>query len=181
MSKFVESLPPIFKESIGSYLKAVRPQYDRKRGRFLIREREVQAYFFAELLRKGIPARLEGRYKGSRGKFYDVLIERKRAPKIFVEVEWNAALTDCFGKQTFLDLEKLCKITRIGNIGLFLAVNISNKYRKFPKRPANSQKRAPIFDNLKIWYWRYPYIKGEGPFNVTVLTCYGRRTEAGWR
>ncbi len=199
----VKNLAQTFKESVASYLKAVRPQYDRQQGRFQIREREVQAYFFSELIGEKIPARLEGRYTGSTGEFYDVLIEQ--TPKIFIEIEWNANLTDGFGTQTFRDLEKLCRITKTGNIALFLAVNISNKYREFPKKPVeiteiarlpvsrpglgtalirycNKQagKQAPILTmSPRLWYWRYPYSTQD--FNVTVLTCHGRKTQAGWR
>ena len=117
-----------------------------------------------------------------------------------IEIEWEAKQTDGFAKRTFDDLHKLSKIGR-DNWGMFLAVNIGNKYKRAKRGTIFTTTNAATFFNRgprhtflqKEWnkeedgegrllrcnprFWRWYYDKR---CDVTVLTCFGRRTSVGW-
>lgn len=117
-----KNFPLLFKNSVVDYLKAVKPEYVRRR--FELVEHELQGFFLARLIGRKIPVFAERRYNRSRRR-YDILIRRQ---KIYVEVEWDAKLTDGFTKRTFEDLRKLRDLVPVGSKGMFLAVNISRAY-----------------------------------------------------
>jgi hypothetical protein len=104
------------------------------------------------------------------------------------------------------ELDKLADNTPNGAIGMWLAVNISDKFTQFPDREQSSNSiggkfgvpvnqgsallsywddRANRGSLLKMWpkfwYWKYPYAGcNNHDYNVLVLTCCGKRLKGHW-
>jgi hypothetical protein len=168
------------------------PRY--KKGKFSISERELPKQFAMVLFDKNIPFSTENYYSGGKKRIGFRLFN----PEIEVEIEWAAHLTDGFRSSTFYDLYKLNDL-EIGKWGMFLALNIGNKYKranakvsvtsnaeKFYKKHAHSTVLSKKWEssketdllkgNARFWRWRF-----DKKCDVTVLTCFGRRTGDGWK
>ena len=187
-----QDVPRLFKAAVDDYLKSRKPKY--RRGRFTISEKEIQKQFAIKLLDKNLPFRRERHYANpEHGKTDFQLYDDGLAT--YIEIEWEAKYTDGFAKRTFDDLKKLDHIP-IREWGMFLAVNVGNKYKASSReascidasRFALSPKGKRTY-LLKRWdesaptsllkcnsrFWRWPIqINGER-FMVTILSCYGRR------
>jgi hypothetical protein len=112
-----------------------------------------------------------------------------------VEIEWEAKQTDGFAKRTFEDLHKLDNL-KPGVWGMFLAVNIGDKYDRADRKRFSVTRNVENFSKTRTvlarkWqsatngdllkcnarFWRWTYDKS---CDVTVLTCFGKRTRDGW-
>ena len=88
------------------------------------------------------------------------------------------------------------KFSSPGVWGMFLAVNIGNKYARANRGRGSTTRKAESFCKLptvlaekmrdakstdllkcnpRYWRWRY-----DKRCDVTVLTCFGKRTRNGW-
>jgi hypothetical protein len=189
----------LFMETAKKYPDDERPRY--RNARLAILERELQKRFAVRLMDENIPFVRERYYPGQSDKkidfkIFDVL-------EMHVEIEWEAANTDGFATRTFEDMEKL-KHLPSGRWAMFLALNVGDKYQlpkrvtlthdpsKFAKSPRKgrptvlsrkwSQSKDTDLLRCNPSFWSWPIkIANRGPHVVTVLACYGRRTENGWK
>lgn len=102
-----------------------------------------------------------------------------------------------FAKRTFEDLQKLNELEP-GEWGMFLAVNIGDKYERARRGITSTRDATTFFKEGKTetvlekkWdkakatdllkcnprFWRRRYDK---KCDLTVLTCFGKRTHNGW-
>jgi hypothetical protein len=210
-----KNIASLFKRAVEQYLREKGPRY--KNGRYAVSEKELQKQFALILMDANIPFRKEQYYRGDKKRIDFRLFSDSDAGfdvEMEIEIEWEAKWTDGFSKRTFEDLHKLDKLHR-GEWGMFLAVNIGNKYeRARGGRPSNTKNAARFFKagkthqrkyakhkakhattflerkwseskgngesgllkcNPRFWRWRY-----DKSCDVTVLTCFGKRTHNGW-
>lgn len=195
-----KDIASLFSIAVELYLREKRPKY--KNGRYAISEKELQKSFALVLIDANIPFRKESYYPGDKKRIdfrlysdigFDVEME--------IEIEWEAKLTDGFANRTFEDLHKLNQLNR-SKWGMFLAVNIGNKYERAKRGRLSSTKNAEKFFKKgkvptvleKLWreatengesgllrcnprFWRRRY---DEACDLTVLTCFGKRTQNGW-
>ncbi len=192
----------LFKRAVKEYLEYEKPRY--KNGRYPISEKDLQREFAGVLMDENVPFRTEVVYPGTKKRIdfriYSDPNDRFNV-ETEVEIEWEAKWTDGFAKRTFEDLQKLNGIPK-GRWGMFLAVNIGNKYQRPSDRSTRTTTKAESFFkkngkptflhrewykkvtkgsgallrcNPRFWRWRY-----DNRCDVTVLSCFGRRTRDGW-
>jgi hypothetical protein len=197
-----------FEESIARYLNDVKPKYINKH--FSINEREIQAYCWNILFKatnRNYRVKIEDRYSDQADKKqrFDLMVEYKENSEnnLYIEIEWSARQTDGFATHTFSDLEKLSKCTPEGNYGMFLAVNISDKYKDvkkiekvyydpkdLPLKDQSALKRAwsnskynPLIQcHSKFWLSEYPHDIGKNnktKYYVLVFACFGKKNKDG--
>jgi hypothetical protein len=194
-----KDIASLFKRAVERYLETEQPGY--KMGKYPISEKRLQKQFAMVLFDANVPFSTENYYRDRKKRIDFRLFNKKRIdfrlfnPEIEVEIEWAAHLTDGFREITFSDLDKLNDL-EIGKWGMFLALNIGNKYEranagasvtshaeKFAKKLtvlSKKWKKAKETNllkcNARFWRWRY-----DKKCDVTVLTCFGRRTHQGWK
>lgn len=180
----------LFKRAVEQYLEEAKPKYQN--GRYHISEKKLQGQFALALFDKNLPFSAE-KYFADDKKRVDFRIYSDFAME--VEIEWEARNTDGFANRTFEDLDKL-EVLKPGVWGMFLAVNIGNKYARANRGRGSTTRKAESFCKLptvlaekmrdakstdllkcnpRYWRWRY-----DKRCDVTVLTCFGKRTRNGW-
>ncbi|MDD2899815.1 MAG: hypothetical protein PHI31_14015 [Desulfuromonadaceae bacterium] len=197
-----------FNKSVHEYLEHVKPKYNREKKCFDFNEREIQAFFWNKLFKIAdgeYRIKIEERYSKEIKQRFDLMIEYDEHNKnnLFIEIEWSAKQTDGFGTHTFGDLEKLSRCTPSENYGMFLAVNISDKYTEsnnikefycspyeLPLRKqsalrkvwVNSEYSPLIQSHSKFWLSEYPHEKGKDnktKYYVLVFACFGKKNKIG--
>ena len=181
----------LFKEAAKTYLKKLPKRYIG--NQYPISEKALQREFAIALFNENIPFKSEKRYSDSSKRLdFKIFDEAETA----IEIERYSALTDGFARHTFMDLHKMEGLLNKDEWGMFLAINVCNKYEKVstekktndptgfaPRKTAlhrkwkTSQHYDLIRMNPNYWFWPIKLRNKMGKvetFTVTILSCYGR-------